>query len=79
MKIHHCLSESHIKSRGLPTDLGYLGQQWYDLWKMAPDTFILPHLILFEASRSRGAILGINILPDPVMRRAHPPAAHVEE
>ena len=28
MKIHHCLSESRIKSRGLPTDLGYLGQQW---------------------------------------------------
>src|SRR4029077_162114 len=37
------------------------------------------HLIPFDASRNRGAILGINILPDPGMRRAHPPASHVEE
>ena len=40
---------------------------------------MVSNCILFEASRNREAILGIKILPDPVMRRAHPPAAHVEE
>ncbi len=28
MKIHQGLSESRIKSSGLPPGLGYLGQQW---------------------------------------------------
>ena len=32
MKIHQCLSESRIKSSGLPPGLGYLGQQCLSLY-----------------------------------------------